>query len=716
MLVHKLVPLLALGLNLLLLGSALVSDRRSHRNLLFVYLTAGLAVWNLGVFGLRAATSVETAVAWEQFLHVGVIPIPVLFYHYVLAFLDARRSRPTLLAGYALAALFLAVSPTRWFLRGVDGSMWGFMPAAGPLYAPFFVYFQSYLALGLVHLLRAYRRQASSFRRNRTLLVILGVGVSLLGGLVDFLRFILSWDWLYPIGIPANAIFALALGVAIVRYRLMDVSVLVKRTLLYVLASAALAPLLFIARWALDQLFAGNVGAPVPVADIEPLARDTLVLLLAFTVALPLLGKLEAGLERVMFRRRHGVRDTLVALNRELASQLELEALGRTLADGLVRRVPVLHASLHAYDAATGTFRPVAGAAAEAGDAAGAGPAIDGTLALWLRATARVLVVEETTFHGTAHQRLRPAIARLERARVALLVPVVVGGEVAAVLAVGEKLSGEIFDGHEIELLEMLAGQTAIALENAHLYGDLKVRMEDLRRAQESLVQSAKLVAIGELSASVAHEINNPLMVILGQSGLLLREAPPDSPAHARLAAIETEANRAGKIVRDLLDFARRREPARVPLSLHETIERALDLLAARIARAGVEVERIFDPALPVILGDRDQLTQVFLNVLANAIDAMEERGGLLLVQTQLTHDDEGSPVAVAAVADAGVGIPPERLERIFEPFYTTKPEGRGTGLGLPVSLGIARMHGGTLEAESKPDRGTTIRLRLPAA
>ncbi|HBH04186.1 MAG TPA: hypothetical protein DDZ42_20130, partial [Candidatus Rokubacteria bacterium] len=85
MLVHKLVPLLALGLNLLLLGSALVSDRRSHRNLLFVYLTAGLAVWNLGVFGLRAATSVETAVAWEQFLHLGVIPIPVLFYHYVLA-------------------------------------------------------------------------------------------------------------------------------------------------------------------------------------------------------------------------------------------------------------------------------------------------------------------------------------------------------------------------------------------------------------------------------------------------------------------------------------------------------------------------------------------------------------------------------------------------------------------------------------------------------
>ena len=106
----------------------------------------------------------------------------------------------------------------------------------------------------------------------------------------------------------------------------------------------------------------------------------------------------------------------------------------------------------------------------------------------------------------------------------------------------------------------------------------------------------------------------------------------------------------------------------------------------------------------------------MFLNLLANAVDAMEEHGGLLLVQTQLAQDDEGRPVATAAVADAGAGIPASHLARIFEPFYTTKPEGHGTGLGLPVSLGIVRMHGGTLEAESKPGRGTTLRVRLPAA
>ena len=709
MLIHKLLPLIALGLNLLLLGSALAPDRKSHRNLLFAYLAAGLAVWNLGVFGLRWTSNPDTAVAWESFLHLGVIPIPVLFYHYVLAFLDLPRRRPALIGGYALCAAFLLASPTPYFLRGVTESAWGFMPAAGPLYAPFVVYFQSYLVLGLVRLVRAYRSQSSSFKRNRTLLVILGVVVSLLGGVVDFVRFIFRWDWLYPVGIPSNAVFALALGVAIVRYHLMDIGALAKRTVLYLLTCAALAPILFVGLWALDEAFVGRA----PAAGAGTLVRDALMLLLVFTVALPLLRKLEGGLERLMFRRRHGVRDALVALHRELGALLEIGALGRTLTQGLVARVPVLHASLHLYDAAAGGFVPFAHAASEAAEAPATSPALDTALTLWLRATARTLIVEETTFHGAAYERMRPSIARLERERVALLVPLVLEGEVAGVLVIGEKLSGEIFDSEEISLLELLAGQAAIALKNSGLYENLRSRMEELRRTQDTLVQSAKLAAIGELAANVAHEINNPLMVILGNSGLLLREAAPDSPQHLRLSGIVTEANRAGKIVRDLLDFARRREPNRGPVSVPELLERALELLHAKLRRARVDVERVFDAALPAILADRDQLTQVFLNLITNAVDAMDD-GGTLVLETATRQDDDGRTLITVGISDTGPGIPQEHLARIFEPFYTTKPEGRGTGLGLSVSLGIVRMHGGAIDVESKPGRGTTMRVTLP--
>ena len=713
MIVHKLLPLIALGLNLLLLGSALAPDRRSQRNLRFAYLATALAVWNLGVFGLRATADPETALIWQRVLHVGVIPIPVLFYHYVLAFLDLPRRRPELIVGYVLCGVFLAAWPTPAFLHGVTESTWGFMPAAGPLYAPFFVYFQSYLALGLVRLVRAYGSQSSSFKRNRTLLVITGVEVSLLGGIVDIARFMLRWDWLYPIGIPSNAVFALALGVAIVRYRLMDVGVLAKRIVLYLLTSAALAPILFLGLWGLDQVALGRPSASMPADGVGTLTRDAVILLLVFTVALPLLRKLEGGLERLMFRRRHGVRDALVKLIKELGSLLEITALARTLTEGLVTRVPVLSAGLYRYDAAASRFTRLARATSDSADAPATSPVLDKALALWLGMTGRTLIVEETSFRGGAYTKMRAVVAQLEAERVALVVPLFMEGEVTAVLVVGEKLSGEIFDTDEIELLEMLAGETVIALKNAGLYQDLQSRMEELQRTQESLVESAKLAAVGELAASVAHEINTPLMVILGNSNLLLRQLPSNSPASAKVSIIEMEAHRAGKIVRDLLNFARKREPKREQLSVHDVLDRAIDLLGPKLAYAHVEVERVFDLSLPAIAGDRDQLTQVFLNLITNAMDAMET-GGRVVLQTGIHQGDDGRTMVSVSVSDTGHGIPPEHRARIFEPFYTTKSEGRGTGLGLSVSLGILQMHGGSIEVDSKVGHGTTMRVTVP--
>lgn len=710
MLIHKLLPLVALGLNLILLGSALASDRRHPRNLAFAHFASALAVWNLGVVGLRWSESARAAAAWEHFLHLGVIPIPVLFYHFVLAFLDRPRRGPALVVGYGLCAVFLAASPTSAFIQGVTTSRWGFMPAAGPLYAPFFVYFQLYLLLGLVRLVLAYRTQASSFRRNRTLLVIAGLSVSLAGGVVDILRFLLAWDWLYPIGIPSNAVFALALGVAIVRYRLMDFGAFAKRVVLYLLTCLALAPVLFAGLWLLDQLLGGRPGPrPDALDEWRTLGRDALILLLVFAVALPLLRRLEGGLERLVFRRRHGVRDALLTLSKELGSLLDLDRLGRTLTSALVARIPVSQASLHLWDGEPRAFVPRFHAASDPDSTPGP-VALDPALGPWLELSGRTLAAEETGL--PAHGRLRLAAAELERAGIALLVPLFFEGGLAGVLVVGEKLSGEIFDGAEIELLEMLAGQAAIALRNARLYESLRGQMDELRRTQDQLVQSAKLAAIGELSAGVAHEVNNPLTVVLGMSELLLRELPEGSAAARRVSTIMGEATRASRIVRGLLDFARRREPAREPVPAHELIDRAVELLDARLRRAGIDVERLYDAALPPVLVDRDQLTQVLLNLLGNAVDAMPD-GGTLTLETALVRDERGA-AATVSVTDTGTGIPEDQLERVFEPFFTTKPEGRGTGLGLSVSLGIVRRHGGVLEVRSKPGQGTTMQIRLP--
>jgi hypothetical protein len=639
--VHKLLPLLALLLNVLLIGSALTGDRKSPRHYVFALLAGALAVWNLGVFGLRGSGDPATALTWERFLHYGVILIPVLFYHYVLAFLDQPRRNYLLIGGYAICGGFLAVCSTGLFMRGVILTNWGYMPRSGPLYPIFFLYLQAYIVLGLVRLLRAYPTLTSSFRRNRTKLVVGGVIALLLGGLVDFVRYLFGWDWLYPVGIPSNAIFALALGLAIVRYRLLDLGMVAKWAILYMLTAATMGPVLIGAIYGVDVL--------VPGAPFAPDLRYIVAIALAVAVALPLLRKLEGRLERLMFAREHGVRDTLMALSKQMASILDLETLGRSLTDGLVARVPLMHASLYLPAANGSSFALSAQALSGQSESP---PSPTSTMSSpagcgWPASRCRPRSGRSTTGKRTIR-----VMSRLEAARVAVALPLFAQGELAGVLLLGEKVSGGQFHPGEIELLEMLMGQTGIALENARLYSDLRDQMRELTQTQQQLIQSAKLAAVGELGAGVAHEINNPLMIILGNCELALRDVPAEGRAAKRLKIIEAEATRAGKITRDLLNFARHREPRREPVALEALVERAVELLGTKMARNRVRVRTVFHPDLPSILGDADQLTQVLLNLGGNAVDAMPD-GGELVFQTELRPEIDAVVIKVIDAASA---------------------------------------------------------------
>ena len=701
MTVHQLVPLFAFGLNAILIVSALVSDHRSALNRSFAYFACAQAVWNLGSFGLRGSGDPAQAFLWEVILHVGVIPIPILFYRYVVIFLDLPTRRRSLFVGYALCAFFLAVSPTPLFMRGVQQTYWGWAPLSGPLYAAFFVYFQTFMVLGLVRLVRARRAQTSSYWRSRILLVMVGVTLSLFGGAIDFLRFILGLERLYPVGIPTNSLLALALGLAIVRYRLLDMSALTKRSLLYLSTSIAVLPLLILGDWI--------VRRAVPAEGFSDSILAGLTLLIGFSLALPLFRLMERGLERVMFARQHSVREALLALSKDMASFLDVGALGRTLASELVARIPVMRAALYVHNPKMGLLERSAQAVSPASEATPSGAHLDAAVTLWLRRSAQTTVVGEIAL-AAGDARAHALNKTLETERVALLVPSFLDGELAAVLVLGEKLSGEIFSPEEIENLEMLMGQTAIALKNARLYQDLKDRMLELQTTQQQLLQSAKLAAIGELAASVAHEINNPLTVVLASSAVLLRKTPADSAAYAKITNIINAANRAGKIVRDLLDFSRRREPQHESVNVNDLVRRSLDIVQTRLASGAVETRLMLEEHLPPVMGDPDQLTQVFINLFANAVDAMPG-GGTLTVQTSTLSADGAVSIRVA---DTGTGMDQTQIARIFEPFFTTKGEGKGTGLGLSVSLSIISKHGGNIEVESHPGQGTTMRVKLP--
>ncbi len=275
--------------------------------------------------------------------------------------------------------------------------------------------------------------------------------------------------------------------------------------------------------------------------------------------------------------------------------------------------------------------------------------------------------------------------------------------------------------------------QTELDALVATLEQRVEERTRELQEAQAQLVQTEKLASLGKLSASIAHEINNPLSGILTYAKLLsrkLRAGVPDAEGiHAalqQLALVERETHRCVTIVRNLLDFARQREPSLQIVDVSSIIDEALSLLENRLAISNVQVVREFVP-VPAVRADFGQLRQAFVNILMNACEAMPGGGTLRVLTREValpetaksgTLSATGKPeaptrFAEVVIADTGQGIPQEHLSKIFDPFFTTKEH--GTGLGLSVVYGIVEKHGGKIAVESQVGRGTTVTLRFPA-
>jgi signal transduction histidine kinase/uncharacterized protein YigA (DUF484 family) len=295
-----------------------------------------------------------------------------------------------------------------------------------------------------------------------------------------------------------------------------------------------------------------------------------------------------------------------------------------------------------------------------------------------------------------------------------LCVPLLAKGQAIGAIEAINKESGP-FDEEDLRLLTLMAAPAATAIENAKLYEALRQGMRKLEETQAQLIQSAKLAAVGELAAGVAHEINNPLTSIIGFTRLLLDDLPPDHPMRADLETIDREAARTRHIVRTLLDFARTGEPVLVPADLNALVDESIMLVCTRSALARISLEKDLSELPPVML-DINQIKQVLVNLLNNSVQAMSEGGCLKVVTSLAEREIDHVPRLMAAVqvSDSGVGIPAENLGRIFDPFFTTKEVGQGTGLGLSVSYSIVEKHNGRIEVSSAPGKGSTFTVLLP--
>jgi signal transduction histidine kinase len=305
--------------------------------------------------------------------------------------------------------------------------------------------------------------------------------------------------------------------------------------------------------------------------------------------------------------------------------------------------------------------------------------------------------------------------------------PLIYKNEVLGVLHVCDKKTLGPFTQREVSVVMNIVRMGAIALQNARLYEqtakkavELKMAYDELKEMQDKLIQSEKLKAIGQLASGVAHEIRNPIGIIMQGVAYLEQIISPEAKeSRETLSIVKESVQRADKIVISLLDFSRATKLELHSEDIDAILENSLSLVKTELKK--IEVVREIQKDLPKVLVDKNKLTQVFINLFINAIHAMPEAGKLTIRSfvkqlEQKRSDDSfeaGEKVLVVEIEDTGMGISDENLKRIFDPFFTTKGPGKGTGLGLSVSQNIIIMHKGRIEIKSQAGKGTRVIITL---
>ncbi len=307
-------------------------------------------------------------------------------------------------------------------------------------------------------------------------------------------------------------------------------------------------------------------------------------------------------------------------------------------------------------------------------------------------------------------------------------VPIISKGKLFGNLYLTEKQDAEEFSKEDEKLAVTLAAQAAVAIENASLYEEVERSYRELQRSQGLLVRQEKLASLGRLAAGLAHELNNPLSSVSGFAEALQRRAageemagvPGLSDIQEYLALIHEEVSRAATIVRRLLDFARQREPAFGRVDLQDVVTKAVSFVQRQARLANQRITVVPFPPESTVHADAQMLQQVFLNLLTNALDAIEGGGEVRIAAHRRGGEDGRGPGQAwldVDVSDTGAGISPEHLAKVFDPFFTTKEVGKGTGLGLAICQSIIEQHRGTIEVRSDgPGEGTVVTVSLPLA
>ncbi len=659
------------------------------------------SLWNAGKFLIEIAENETLAQMAIYPLYVGAILIPSCYLHFVLSLVDeVKKYRSALIVAYIATVIELGLLFSGMLIGGVayypNGGFYE-VPAR-----PYWLYVASYvLAPGsaFVRLILAFRRTDTGVKKNQFKYVIYSSLIGFLLGATSFSPFIT--DLVPPFGAPLAYLYTLPITYAVARFRLMDIDVIIKKSLVYAsLLLMLLVPCFLVVIWGQVTAF-GNVS--------YPFSLSTLLLFIVVGFLFPKIRfRTEEALERVLFQKRVDYRDTLLRSSKEMVSIVDIEQLSNRLVRTVARALGSEKASLYLLDEIKGSYNLKSRLRIDKEPFEETNVLSRDDAVVRILQSQREGVVREELEMAPEDPNAQRVAGRMGDLDAEISVPIISKDRLIGILNLGHKDGKEIYSNEDLELLSTLANQAAVAIENGRLYENLKQSQATLRRAD-------RLSSLGLLTAGLAHEIRNPLVAIRTFTQLLPeRFNDPEFREGFQGLALK-EVDRICSLINDLLSFARPSRPKVIQENMNDVIDGIARILDSEAKEKNVEITRDFTADLPTAWIDREQMKQVFMNLVLNAIQAMKSQGGALLISTRCHSKDQsgqsGQFVQVE-IRDTGVGIPEENLDHIFDPFFTNKDE--GSGLGLSISHQIVQEHGGYITVESKAGAGTSFFVNIP--
>ncbi|MBU0986432.1 MAG: GAF domain-containing protein [Proteobacteria bacterium] len=674
------------------------------------------------VFNITSAATALLISRTDHFFIVYLFPVYIHFFH---AYLKISERKWLIRAAYVYAFFLMCLTLSPLYIVSMQKHYFGFFAKAGKLYPLFGIASLFVNVYALILLFLAIRSEKNNARKNRLRYLFAGFGVM---GFMNSLNILpLHGYSVYP---PGNFSFIplLIFAYGIFKYDLLDTGVFIKKGLIYSLLTALLTCL-----YAIIIIAAGKVFKDFHFSD--SIWFPILFFFLIAFVFGPLKTNVQTVVDRLFYKGRYDYQKTIKHVSQMIVSVLDYGQITKLLMKTISDAMKIEHGALFLLNTSDSNFIKfsICGKECLTGDLNSIPK--ESPLVIHIQNRRRT-VIRNNLDQETGSFEIQNVRVEMKLLQAEIALPLIFKDTLKGLVIIGEKLSGDLFTPEDLDLLETLAGQSALALENAESYKkihdlsknlekkveertrELKSALLEKEQTQEQLVRSESLAAIGQLVAGVAHELNNPLAGITSLVQATIEDLehwdlqyPPDEEWIDDLKFVDKELGRVKLIVKSLLGLSRQTQTFSEAVNLNTVVKDAGRILFNQYKHHDLDIIENYSQNLPNIQGNFANLGQVALNLIQNAIQAADDQKATVLLETRFEKDTRR---VVFICKDSGPGVPEHIRQDIFKPFFTTKTVGKGTGLGLYICHEIIRKHGGSLTLADNGEPGATFVVELP--